>query len=156
MQLFRKFDHTPIHDFVGYVNNYLETCGDEPIEILVGTDSQSKGKFTIFSTVVAFYHPGHGAHCIYSKWRTPKFRKSEMPIRLMKEVEASIEVAQEIKYKTWGDVSYIDLDINPEEGTGSNEVFQAAVGYVKGMGYKFRFKTLGPLITSLADAIVKH
>lgn len=156
MRKFRKFDGTPINDFIGYVNEYLEVFNDEPIEILVGTDSQTRGKETVFCTVVAFYHPGHGAHCIYTKWKTPRFRKSEMPIRLMKEVEASIEIAQEIKFHTWGEVKYIDLDINPEEDAGSNVVFQSAIGYVKGMGYAYRFKSLGPLITTLADSVVKH
>ena len=51
---------------------------------------------------------------------------------------------------------YIDLDINPEESAGSNIIFQSAMGYVKGMGYECRFKTMGPLITTLADFVVKH
>lgn len=156
MQKFRKFNGEYIENFTDYINSYLEKYGDEPIEIMVGTDSQSKGKETIFCTVVAFYHPGHGAHCIYAKWKTPRYRKSEMMIRLMKEVEASIEVAQEIKFKTWGEVSYVDLDINPVETAGSSIMLQTAVGYVKGMGYACRFKTLGPLITTLADFVVKH
>lgn len=156
MRKFKKFNGKDIENFAEYVNSYLESQGDDPVEIMVGTDSQSRGRETVFCTVVAFYHPGHGAHCIYSKWSTPRYRKSEIPIRLMKEAEASIEVAQEIKYKTWGEVDFIDLDINPCEEAGSNIVFQSAIGYVKGMGYEPRFKTLGPLITYLADFVVKH
>lgn len=150
---FKKFDRTVV-DLVTYTNNYLET--HDNIEIMVGTDSQNRGKETVFCTVVAFYDPGHGAHCIYRKWKTPRFRKYEMDRRLMKEVEASIDVAQEIKNNCWEEPKYIDLDINPQESAGSNIVFQSAMGYVKGMGYECRFKTLGPLITTLADFVVKH
>ena len=150
---FKKFDRTVV-DLVTYTNNYLET--HDNIEIMVGTDSQNRGRETVFCTVVAFYDPGHGAHCIYRKWKTPRFRKYEMDRRLMKEVEASIDVAQEIKNNCWEEPKYIDLDINPQESAGSNIVFQSATGYVKGMGYECRFKTLGPLITTLADFVVKH
>lgn len=153
---FLKFDGKTKVDLVEYVNNHLEKYPEGAIDILVGTDSQIRGKDTVFCTIVAMYDPGHGAHCIYRKWRTPRFRKEEMDRRLMKEVEASIDVAQEIKFNCWENPKYIDLDINPDEEAGSNVVYQAACGYVKGMGYECRFKTLGPLCTTLADYIVKH
>ena len=77
---FKKFNGTKV-DLVDYTNEYLET--HEGIEIMVGTDSQNRGKETVFCTVVAFYDPGHGAHCIFRKWKTPRFRKEEMDRRLM-------------------------------------------------------------------------
>ena len=153
---FLKFDRKTKVDLVEYVNQYLEDHEEESIEIMVGTDSQNRGKETVFCTVVALYAPGHGAHCIYKRWTTPRFRSTEIERRLMNEVEASIAAAQEIKYNCWEEPKYIDIDINPDETAGSNVVFQAAVGYVKGMGYECRFKTLGPLITTLADFVVKH
>ena len=152
---FYKFNRTKV-DLVEYVNDYLEQHDENTIEIMVGTDSQTRGRETIFCTVVAMYKPGHGAHCIFRKWKTPRFRKEEIDRRLMKEVEASIDVAEEIKYHCWENPKYIDLDINPEESAGSNIIFQSAMGYVKGMGYECRFKTMGPLITTLADFLVKH
>ena len=153
---FTKFDRRSKVNLVEYVNNYLEQHEEGSIEILVGTDSQIRGKETIFCTIVAMYSPGHGAHCIFRKWKTGRFRETEMDRRLMKEVEASIDVAQEIKFNCWEEPKFIDLDINPGEEAGSNIVYQAAVGYVKGMGYQPRFKTLGPLCTTLADYVVKH
>lgn len=153
---FYKFDKKTEVDLVEYVNEYLEARPEGSVEILVGTDSQNRAKETSFCTVVAMYTPGHGAHCIYRRWKTPRFRRTEMERRLMNEVEASIAVAQEIKYNCWEEPKYIDIDISPDESAGSNVVFQAAIGYVKGMGYECRFKTLGPLITTLADYVVKH
>lgn len=153
---FLKFDKKTKVDLVKYVNEYLENHDEGTIDIIVGTDSQIRGKETVFCTVVALYNVGHGAHCIFRKWSTRRFRQEELDRRLMKEVEASLDVAQEIKYNCWENPKSIDLDINPEEAAGSNIVYQAAVGYVKGMGYEPRFKTMGPLITTLADWVVKH
>ena len=101
------------------------------------------------------YDPGHGAHCIFRKWRTRRFRTEEMDRRLMMEVEASIEVAEEIKYNCWENPKYIDLDINPSPKFKSNEVYQTAKGWVESMGYDVRFKTIAPLVTTVADWIVK-
>lgn len=154
---FYKFDKKRTEvDLVTYVNEYLEKFDENTIEIMVGTDSQTRGRETIFATVVGLYNPGKGVHCIYKAWSTKRFREDELDRRLMKEVEASIDVAEEIKHFCWENPKYIDLDINPEETAGSNIVYQAACGYVKGMGYECRFKTMGPLITTLADWIVKH
>ena len=58
-------------------------------------DSQNRGDFTNFSTVIAMYEPWHGAHCIYERWKTPRERIRQT--RLLKEVEASINTADMLK-----------------------------------------------------------
>ena len=50
---------------------------------------------------------------------------------------------------------YIDLDLNPNAKYASNDVFQSAKGWVESCGYAVRFKSLGPLVTSAADWLVK-
>ena len=144
-----------------YVKSYVDT--HQNIDVLVGTDSQNRGAKTVFSTIIAMYDKGdgehgHGAHCVFSRWSTPRYRKSQSNERLLKEVEESINTADKLK-EAGVKVSYIDLDINPNPGTNhrnlSNEVFTAAKGWVEGSGYKCRYKTLGPLITTLADYVVK-
>ena len=50
---------------------------------------------------------------------------------------------------------WIDIDINPDPKYKSNEVLRQAVGLVEGMGYKVRYKTLGPIATYAADHLVK-
>lgn len=133
-----------------YVKEYMRTHQGE--QILIGCDSQNmKGK-TVYAIVVAFYNTGHGGHVIFHKWKTNRERVGS--IRLLNEVWKSVEVAEEIR-KCGYDARYIDIDINPDPKYKSNEVFRQAVGLCEGMGYEVRYKHTAPLVTSMADYIVR-
>ena len=67
---FRKSSGENIPNLEEYVRKYVETHPN--IDVMVGTDSQTEGHKTKFSTVVAMYDHGdgihgHGAHCIYRR-----------------------------------------------------------------------------------------
>ena len=126
---FKKFTGEKLPNVEEYVRDYYKSHRN--IDIMVGTDSQSKGSKTCFSTIIAMYD---------------------------KEVEESINVAKSLR--EYGvPIAYVDIDINPNPGSRgqnkSNEVFTAAKGWVEGEGFECRYKTLGYLITSLADWVVK-
>ena len=129
------------------------------IDVMVGTDSQTEGGKTKFSTVVAMYDhgdgvQGHGAHCVYRRWSVPKYRKEQRFDRLMKETEESINTAKKLR-EAGIKIKFVDIDINPQKGTGSNPAFDASKGWVEAEGFECRWKTLGPLIITFADWIVK-
>lgn len=154
---FRKTSGEKVVDLVTYVKNYVETHPN--IDVMVGTDSQSKGSKTYFSTVVALYNAGdgthgHGAHCVFKRWSTPKYKKEQRFERLLKETEESIIIARELR-DCGIKIKYVDIDINPDPKYKSNEAFDAAYGWVTGEGFDCRHKTLAPLITSFADFLVK-
>lgn len=148
---FKKFSGEKIPDVESYVKTYVNAHPD--VEILVGTDSQNRGDVTVYSTVIAMYNPGNGAHCVFKRWKTQRVR--DMETRLLTEVSASIECAENLVAKGIKKPKYIDIDINPNQGNRSNSVFASAKGMVTGMGYDVRFKTFGPLVTTVADWIVK-
>ena len=150
--VFRKFSGEKLPDVEKYIKSYIEE--HKGIEILVGTDSQNRGDNTIYSTVIALYEPGHGAHCIFKRWREPRERVRS--VRLMNEVWASLATAEELVKQGVKKPKYIDIDINPNPKFKSNEVFSSAKGMIEGMGYEVRFKTFGPLVTTMADYVVKH
>jgi predicted RNase H-related nuclease YkuK (DUF458 family) len=149
---FRKVSGEKLHNVEEYVKAYLKDYPE--VEIMVGTDSQNSSRKTVYSTVIALYNPGHGAHCIFKRWVTPKERNRQT--RLLNEVQASIEVADSLVAAGIKKPTYIDIDINPNPRYKSNEVFAAAKGWVEGSGYEVRFKTFGPLVTTFADWIVKR
>lgn len=149
--MFRKFNREKIESFVDYVKEYVAT--HYGIEVIVGSDSQNRGQYTVYSTVVAMYTPGHGGHCIYERWREPRERIRQN--RLLKEVERSIKAANTLR-EAGIKVNRIDLDINENKKYKSSEVFSTAKGWVEGSGYECSYKTLGPLVTTMADYIVKH
>lgn len=134
-----------------YIKEYLKT--HEDIEILIGCDSQNHRRVTSYAVVVVLYNPGRGGHVLYQKEDTPKERIRS--IRLMNEVWRSIETAQQLKDAGLPEPAYIDIDINPNEKFKSSEVFKSAVGLVEGMGYRCRYKTLGPCAVCCADAAVR-
>lgn len=148
---FKKFTGEKLENISEYIKNYIREKGE--VEIIVGTDSQNKGYYTKYSTVVVLYSPGHGGHCIFKRWKTPKERVRQ--VRLLKEVEESINLANELVANGCPKPKYIDLDINPSPKFKSNEVYQTAKGWVESMGYDVRFKTIAPLVTTVADWIVK-
>ena len=147
---FKKFTGEKLPSIIDYIKDYMQKHND--IEIIVGTDSQNKSYNTTYSTVVVLYNPGHGGHCIFRRWKTPKEKVRQ--VRLLKEVEESINLATELK-EAGLKIKYIDLDINPNPKFKSNEVFQTAKGWAESVGFEVRFKTIAPLVTSVADWIVK-
>jgi predicted RNase H-related nuclease YkuK (DUF458 family) len=150
---FRKINNGEQFELLEYVNNYLN--GNENMEILVGCDSQNKGDNTLYAVVVALYHKGKGAHVIYRKWKTNRERVRS--IRLLNEVWFALETAEYLKNNGVSqDVTYIDIDLNPDPKYKSNEVFRQAVGMVEGLGYKCRFKSFGTMSTYAADNLVKN
>lgn len=147
---FKKFTGEKLPNITEYIKEYTKEHKDT--EIIIGTDSQNKNNHTTYSTVIVLYNPGHGGHCIFRRWKTEKERVRQ--VRLLKEVEESINLANELKEAELK-IKYIDLDINPNPKFKSYEVFQTAKGWVESMGFDVRFKTIAPLVTSVADWIVK-
>ena len=138
-------------NLVDYVKTYLNA--NPQVEILIGCDSQGYWNKTVYAIVIALYRPGNGAHVLYRREVLPVERVRQ--VRLMNEVWKSIEVAEFLKQEGLPQVTYIDIDINPDKRYKSNEVLRAAVGLVEGMGYKVRYKTLGAMATFAADTLVK-
>lgn len=138
-------------ELIPYVKTYLEES--EEIEILIGCDSQNFIDKTIYAIVIALYHKGKGAHVLYRRWKAD--REPTRSVRLMNEVWYAVECAEELKNAGIPKAKWIDIDINPDPKYKSNEVLRQAVGLVEGMGYKVRYKTLGPIATYAADHVVK-
>lgn len=150
MEYKRLFDGQKV-DLVDYVKDYMST--KENIEILIGCDSQNFSDKTIYAIVVALYEPGKGAHVLFRRWKSD--RERVRATRLLNEVWYAIETAEELKNNGIPKPKWIDIDLNPDPRYKSNEVFRQAVGMVEGMGYKVRYKSLGPIATYAADHIVK-
>ena len=150
---FKKFTGEKLIDVSAYVKNYINEHKLNNVEIIIGTDSQNKASKTVYSTVIVLYTPGHGGHCLFRRWKTK--RETVKQVRLLKEVEESINIANELVAAGCPKPKYIDLDINPNPKFKSNEVYATAKGWVESMGYDVRFKTIAPLVTSVADWIVK-
>lgn len=150
--MFRRFDGKQIGSASEYVKSYIKT--HPGIDVLIGTDSQNRGSFTVYATIIAMYTPGKGAHCIYEKWR--EYGKVVRQVRLRNEVCASIACAENLVSEGVRKPKYIDIDINKNPKYKSSEMYAEAKGMVEGCGYNVRSKGEGALVTSMADYVVKH
>ena len=151
MKAFKTLYDKKSVDIISYIRDYLSSHKD--IEILIGCDSQVKGRETIYALVLAMYTPGKGAHVLYDRFSTPKDR--EISTRLMNEVWHSINLADELMNAGLPRAKYIDIDLNPDPRYKSNEVLRAAVGWAEGLGYSVRHKGDSPMMTYCADLLVK-
>lgn len=150
--MFRKFNREKIESVSEYVKDYVKKHPE--VEIIIGSDSQNWRFSTVYATVIALYSPGHGAHCVYNKWREKRERITS--VRLINEVNASIDCAEKLVNDGAPKATYIDIDVNSSPKFKSSEVYRSARGMVEGMGYTVRDKDDAPLVTTMADFIVKH
>lgn len=148
--VFKRLADQKVVNLLPYALEFLDKNPDH--KIYVGTDSQNIGASTIYATVIVFHNSGKGGHVLFSKQVLPKI--TDRWTRLWKEVEFSIEAAEQFKVEGVPNVEYIDLDLNPDPKYKSNQVLRSAIGYVESMGYKARVKPNAMIASCVADNIL--
>lgn len=145
MKLFKTIDGCNI-DVIKHTLYVLNKHHD--VSIFIGTDSQTKGYFTNYSTVIAYRYGNRGVHYIVANEKLNKIK--DMWTRLWKETEMSIEVAnwftENIKLKV-----QIDMDYNEDKFAGSNKLISAAKGWAMSLGYKVNTKPQCLIACKAAD-----
>jgi predicted RNase H-related nuclease YkuK (DUF458 family) len=132
-----------------YLRHYLEE--NPNTQIIIGCDSKNRDQETIYGTVIVLYKEKRGGHVLYSKERFPRIR--DRWSRLWKEVEISVNLANELIHHGLPRAAFIDLDLNPDPKYKSNDVFRAAVGLVESMGYTARTKPYSLCASYAADKV---
>ena len=136
---------------IDYLKDWLDKNPDH--RLYIGCDSHNSGNKTTFAVAIVLHHTGKGGHVIYSRLITPKMTSKHE--RLWKEVELSVETAQNIIDNGIQKPDYIDIDLNPDPRYQSNSLLRAAVGLIESMGIEARYKTLSPWSISIADTLCK-
>ena len=160
---FTKIDGTVIKDVAQYLRDYIESKDGE-IDIMIGCDSLPKAqKYATYTTVIAIYTVGKGAHLMYQ--RETRVKTKDLYDRLWKEVVRSMEVAKYLKSQGILDIKkirgldmHLHVDVNPDPGNGankSNAVFESAVGFITSMGFKCSTKPDAPAASYAADCICR-
>ncbi len=108
------------------------------IEVMVGTDSQNRSGYTIYTTAVVLRYKRNGAHVLYRRQKQARIR--DMWTRLWGEVERSVDIAQLLRTQGGIPVRTIDMDLNSDPRFRSNRLHTTAVGYVRSQGYEARTK----------------
>lgn len=164
--MFRKIDGTKIENVAQYIKDYIDSDKlTAKFNILIGCDSlPSRYKSATYVTVICIYREGRGAHVIFNRER--KVKVKSLYDRLWAEVEKSVQIAQYLEknglLEADGRIRHIDvnlhLDLNPDDGGGankSNKIIDAAVGYVRSMGYVCSTKPNAPAASYAADWLAR-
>lgn len=145
MQIFKNIKGEKIN----VAQHTLKNIAEFPsVEIHIGTDSQNNGKYTNYSTVIAYRYGNRGVHYIYSKHQTERI--NDLWSRLWKECEMSIDVGMWLKEQiNWN--YEIDMDYNEDDLFKSNMLISSAKGWATSLGFKVNIKPNSQIATKAAD-----
>ena len=165
----RRVDHGIINEpLVDYLEGLIETQLElgNTLKLCIGTDSQVKGKGFKYATAIILEmkqpmgivagemtYKGLGAKVIsgvFFEKQLPRIKE-----RMLKEVQLSINVGYHLLDLV--EVYEVDLeihaDVNPKEDAGSNCALKEAIGFMTGMGFKYKVKPDAYAASSGADKL---
>ena len=124
-------------------------------EIHVGCDSHRVGGQYVFAIVIAGYVNQCGGTFFFHRKRSKDNKLSNMRIRLMKEVELAISIAQQIEEHFPNRKISVHLDLNSKPEFPSYKVLSNAVSWVRSCGYNALVKPDAWASSALADHFAK-
>lgn len=131
-----------------------ETSAGYRLKVCIGTDSQVRGEFIEFATVIVFVREKKGGFMFIQNSRIQK--TMSLKERMITEVAQSIDVAYRLcdlldRYKVELEVH---ADINTDPHFQSNTALKEAMGYILGMGFVFKAKPDAFASSYCADKVV--
>ena len=144
----------PIADQVREIIVHEKSQGNE-LKVCIGTDSQVKGKYTEFATVIVFIRKRKGGFMYFL--REMNTQKMSVKQRMLLEVAKSIDIAYDLCkiFTAYGVDMEIHADINTNPNFKSNDALKEAMGYILGMGFSFRAKPHAFASSNCANKVVK-
>lgn len=131
-----------------------ETEKGYKLKVCIGTDSQVKGNYTDFATVIVLLRSHHGGFMYIAQDKTTQ--KMSIKERMLVEVQKSIETAYSICDLL--DVYDVDLEVHADINTNpmfkSNKALNEAMGYILSMGFIFKAKPEAFASSTCADKMV--
>ena len=122
--------------------------------VYIGTDSFFIKNKCIFSTAICLYGADNqqGGRYFYTKTKLNKNQFPELSLRMIKEAENTIALANNIIENVPDAKLELHLDISPQEtNEGTSHLANMLVGYVKGSGYECKIKPYAFAAASIAD-----
>jgi predicted RNase H-related nuclease YkuK (DUF458 family) len=153
----KKFSGEIIHSSIlEEVENAIirESDNGYRLKVCIGTDSQVKGAFTDFATVIVLLREHHGGFMYIHQEKTTQ--KMSIKERMLLEVQKSIETAYSICDLL--DLYRVDLEVHADINTNpmfkSNKALNEAMGYILSMGFIFKAKPEAFASSTCADKMV--
>ena len=122
--------------------------------VYIGTDSFFIKDNCIFSTAICLYGADNqqGGRYFCTKTRLNKKQFPELSIRMIKEAENTLSLANNIMEQVPTAKLELHLDISPHDANeGTSHLANMLVGYVRGSGYECKTKPYAFAAASIAD-----
>ncbi len=125
------------------------------IKVCIGCDSQMYGKSCEFATVVVFLREKRGGFFYVAKEHVDNYYGS-LKQRMLDEVSRSIGIAYNLCaiLDRYAVPMEVHADINQNPNFESNVALKEAMGYILGMGFKFKGKPDAFASSTCADKLV--
>ena len=131
-----------------------ETENGYHLKVCIGTDSQVKGHYTDFATVIVLLREHHGGFMYIHQEKTSQ--QMSIKERMLIEVQKSIETAYAVCDLL--DLYDVDLEVHADINTNpmfkSNKALNEAMGYILSMGFIFKAKPEAFASSTCADKMV--
>lgn len=122
--------------------------------VYIGTDSFFIKNKCIFATAICLYGADNqqGGRYFFTKTKLNKKQFPELSIRMIKEAENTIYIANNIIEQAPTAKLELHLDISPHDAhEGTSHLANMLVGYVRGSGYACKTKPYAFAAASIAD-----
>lgn len=153
----RRLNGNPLTDSL--INHVEDTIQNEikqghKLKVCIGTDSQIHGDRVDFASVIVFLREKKGGFMFIHTDTKPN--RMSLKERMIDEVSLSVQIAYHLcalldKYKVELEVH---ADINTDPNFESNVALKEAMGYILGMGFKFKAKPDAFASSSCADKLI--
>lgn len=124
------------------------------LKVCIGTDSQVKGPYTDFATVIVLLREHHGGFMYIHQEKS--MQQMSIKERMLIEVQKSIETAYAVCDLL--DLYDVDLEVHADINTNpmfkSNKALNEAMGYILSMGFIFKAKPEAFASSTCADKMV--
>jgi len=155
--MWRRLDGNIIHgSILAEVEKVIrrETGSGNQLKVCIGTDSQVKGSFVEYATVIVFLRRQKGGFMLIQTDR--QRNQVSLKERMLTEVAKSIEIAYQLCDLL--DLYHVDLEVHADINTNpqfrSNSALSEAMGYILSMGFIFKAKPEAFASSSCADKII--
>ena len=123
------------------VVSYLRDITDRGLTISIGSDSMLFSKYCVFSTAIAVHsNQLQIANYFYQKEKSFDSKFKQLEVKILKEVEYSIVIANAIKEKIFNANIEIHVDIGAEKRNATRHLVENSRGWIISSGYIFKMK----------------
>lgn len=133
------------------IDNYVSAGG----KVFVGSDSQLGSETCIFATAICLHGAGAGGKYFFKRFNSTRSPYDVLKVRIMKEVQYSIEIALDILERNPTADIEVHIDVGTSEKSKTREYVSFLKGWAKGAGFMCKVKPNAWASAAVADKHTK-